>query len=390
MMPPASFIHRTLLILCLLTSSSMYGCSVSSSTRDTGTSSSGNKSSIFTYTPDAGGDWEVSTPQEQDLDPELIADLYKNAAELSSLYGLLVIKNGKLVAEEYFNGSSAREKAVLASVTKSYTSALVGIAIEQGCLSGVDQKMIDFFPEYAGEIKDPRKEQITIDDMLKMHSGYPWEEYYPPYLDRLFSSWSWIPHIVDFPLTSDPGTEFGYSNMTAHLLAVIVSRACDVDVQAYGQEYLFTPIGAHAGSWPTDASGYRFGSGDISFTARDMAKFGLLYLNGGEFEGNQILPAEYVNASLQSYSKNIYGNRLGNYLRRIGYGYLWWSAKAGRHEFHYAWGHGGNLIVLVEDLDMVIVTTADYLPGIWGEKAWEKEGAIIDTIGRFIYSIPEE
>jgi CubicO group peptidase (beta-lactamase class C family) len=340
------------------------------------------------YTPAGVPGWEVSTPADQGLDTELVADLYRYAAELPSLYGLLVVKNDYLIAEAYFNGGWRGQRVALASVTKSYTSALVGIALDQGCLSSVDQTLLEFFPEFAGQIDDPRKEQITIADMLKMRSGYPWEEFMPPYLDTLVSTSDWLPLIVEFPLTSDPGTEFGYSNLTAHLLAVIVARACDTSLLHYGQRYLFSPIGAQVGDWPRDAHGYYYGSGDISFTARDAAKFGLLYLNDGEHAGNQVVPAGWVQDSLQRYSQNLYGDRLGSYLRDIGYGYLWWSGRAGGHRFSYAWGHGGNLIVLLDDLDMVVVTTANPLHGIWGQEAWQKEGAIIDLVGRFIRSIP--
>ena len=138
------------------------------------------------YTPLLGDDWEVSTPEEQGLDSMLLAELYYNAAELETLYGLLVIKNGYLIAEDYFNAGSVDELFDRASATKSFTSALVGIALDQGCLSSVDQKMIDFFPEFAGQIDDPRKEQITIRDLLQMRAGYPDEELTPPYLDILF------------------------------------------------------------------------------------------------------------------------------------------------------------------------------------------------------------
>ena len=342
------------------------------------------------YTPLSGNDWEVSTPTEQGLDPRLVADLYHNAAELETLYGLLVVRNGHLIAEGYFNGATVEQRVVLASVTKSYTSALVGIALDQGCLSSVDQRMMDFFPEFAGQISDPRKEQITIEDMLQMRSGYPWEEFTPPYLDILISNNNWLPRAVEFPLTSDPGTEFGYSNLTAHLLGVIVARACDTDLLLYGQQNLFSPLDARVGAWPYDENNYRYGSGDISFTARDVAKFGLLYLNHGEYEGNQILSADWVSQSLQTYSEDLYDNRLGRYFRDIGYGYMWWSARVGDHHFNYAWGHGGNLIILLNDLDMVIVTTADPLHGLWGQEAWEKEGAIIDLVGEFINSLPSE
>jgi CubicO group peptidase (beta-lactamase class C family) len=341
------------------------------------------------YTPLPWLDWPVSTPAEQGLDPILVAALYSSAVELKTLYGLLIIKDGYLIAEGYFNQGSLEQEVALASVTKSYVSALVGIALDQGCLSGVDQKMVDFFPEYAGRIADPRKEEITIGDMLKMRSGYPWEEDTPPYLDRIVSSGNWLPFIVEFPLTSDPGTEFGYSNLTAHLLGVIVARACETDLRTYGQEDLFRRINAGVGYWPSDANGYYYGSGDISFNARDAAKFGLLYLNGGEYHGRQIVPSDWVGQSLQTYSEGMFGNRLGSYLRDIGYGYLWWSARAGSYHFNYAWGHGGNLIVLLDELDMVIVTTADPLHGLWGQASWTHEGAIIDLVGEFIASLPD-
>ncbi len=345
---------------------------------------------VVDYTPLPGDDWQVSTPAEQGLDPELVAKLYLTALDLDTLYGLLVIKNGYLIAEHYFNGGSMGQQVALASVTKSYTSALVGIALQQGVLTSLDQKMIDFFPEIAAQITDPRKEEITIGDMLKMRSGYPWEEFTPGTLDLLLSNNNWLPRVVDFRLTSDPGTAFGYSNLTAHLLAIMVARACGTDLRSYAQQHLFASLKAQVGYWPMDANGYYFGSGDISFNARDAAKFGLLYLNGGEYEGNQVVPSEWVNESLQRYSEHLYGDKLGRYLRDIGYGYMWWSARAGKHHFNYAWGHGGNLIVLLHGLDMVIVTTANPLHGVWGEESWKKEGAIIDLVGRFIASLPSE
>jgi CubicO group peptidase (beta-lactamase class C family) len=102
----------------------------------------------------------LSAPAEQGLDPMLVAELYHNAAELETLYGLLVVKNGHLIYEGYFNEGKVEQKTQLMSATKSYTSALIGIALDQGYLSSVDQKMIDFFPEFAGKTGDPRKEPL--------------------------------------------------------------------------------------------------------------------------------------------------------------------------------------------------------------------------------------
>ncbi len=148
------------------------------------------------YTPLPGDDWKISTPAEQGLDPMLVAELYYNAAELETLYGLLVIKNDHLIAEGYFNDGSINQVSNRQSATKSFTSALVGVALDQGCLSSVDQKMMDFFPELAGQITDPRKNQITIRDLLQMRAGYPWEETTPPYFEKLFFSEPWPYHLI--------------------------------------------------------------------------------------------------------------------------------------------------------------------------------------------------
>ena len=342
------------------------------------------------YTPLERDGWLVSTPEEQGLDAKLVNHLYRDAEELDTLYGLLVIKNGYLVAEKYYKGRSLNSTDPLASVTKSFTSALAGIALEQGCLESLDVKMVDFFPEYAGQLEDPRKEQITLRQMLQMRSGYPWEEFVPPYLDQLFRAPNWIPHLDDFPLTSNPGTEFGYSNLTAHLAGVVVAKACGQSLYTLAEDYLFDPLEGKMGTWPSDPSGYNYGSGALALTARDAARFGLLYLNHGRFQDQQLIPAAYVEASLARYSTGIYGEGLGRYLRDIGYGYFWWSARSGDHEFNFAWGHGGNLIVLVHDLDLIVVTTADNLAGVFGEESWEKESAIIDVVTKFIQSLPSD
>jgi CubicO group peptidase (beta-lactamase class C family) len=203
-----------ILILSILISSGLVGCSPSTADLE-----------AVGYIPLPGDDWKVSTPAEQGLDPMLVAELYHNAAELETLYGLLVVKGGHLIAEGYFNEGSLEQKARVQSVTKSITSALVGIAIDRGCLSSVEQKMLDSFPEVAGQITDPRKEQITIREMLQMRTGFPWEETHPALWEGLLSG-HYVPLIEEFPLTADPGTKFQYSNLTSDWLGIIVDRAC--------------------------------------------------------------------------------------------------------------------------------------------------------------------
>jgi CubicO group peptidase (beta-lactamase class C family) len=348
------------------------------------------------YTPLLGDDWKVSTPAEQGLDPMLVAEFYLEGTGLSTLFGLLVTKNGHLIAERYYNEGAVDQLSARQSVTKSYTSALVGLALDQGYLTSVDQKMMEFFPELADQVTDPRKHEITIRDLLQMRAGYPDDELTRQYLDSLFFSddWHWIPYVVGFPLLSDPGTEFRYSNLTSHLLAIIVARAIGSDLEPYAQKHLFSPIDSKVGAWSRDADGYNFGCFEISVTARDMAKFGSLYLNDGLYDGKRVISADWVEESLQRYSESIsrtgeMPSSKGRYFSDIGYGYQWWSATAGDHHFDYAAGHGGNLIVLLDELDMIIVTTADPLYELPAEAGWKYEGAIINLVGKFIQSLPK-
>ena len=345
------------------------------------------------YKPIPRIDWKISTPEAQGLNPMIVAELYNEAAHLKTIYGVLVIKNGRLIAEGYFNKGSIEQLSKRASVTKSYVSALVGLALKERCISSVDQKMIDFFPEVADQITDQRKKNITIRQMLQMRAGYPWEETDSVYWNTIWSG-RYIHPIVDIPLTADPGTRFHYSNLTSDWLGIIVARACNNDLKTFGQKHLFGPLGVTLGNWTRDLNGYYIGSGDIEFTARDLAKFGVLYLNDGKYDGKQLVPASWVKASLQNYSDDITGagikeGRVGRYLYDIGYGYQWWNAKAGEHHFEYAWGHGGQFIALLKDLDMVIVITADPFYGKEEHfRAWKYEQAHLNLMGKFIKSLP--
>ncbi len=341
------------------------------------------------YTPLPGGGWEVSTPAEQGLDPELIAQLYYDASKLETLYSLLVFKNGYLVAEDYFNIGSVDQQVNIQSVTKSFTSALVGIALEQGCLSSLDQKMMEFFPDVADRITDPRKEEITIRQMLQMRAGYPWEESHPDLWAGLISG-HYLPLVKDFPLVTDPGTAFHYSNLTSHLLGIIVARACETDLKTFAQENLFSPLNMEPGSWRTDWDGYYLGFAELNLSARDLARFGLLYLNGGEYQGTQIVPAGWVHDSLQIYSEDAWEFRVGRNWADNGYGYQWWSIRAGDHRYNLAWGHGGQQIALLDDLNMVVVATADPLYGEIGDGPWKIEKANLNLVADFVASLPAE
>jgi len=337
------------------------------------------------YTPIVGEDWAVSTPEAQGLDPMLVATLYYDAARLDTIHSLLVIKDGRLIAEDYFHEGAIERKDRIQSVTKSFTGMLVGIAIDQGLLGGTNEKMLDFFPETAGQITDPRKMQITIRELLEMRSGYPSEESHEDLWAGLLSG-HYVPLIEAFPLTADPGTKFQYSNLSSNWLGIIVSRESGLTLKSFAQEHLFGPLGINPGEWGTDAEGHNNGCGDLHLTARDMAKFGQLILDDGLWDGEEIIPESWILRSLETISEHARDN-VGS-LRQIGYGYQWWSATAGAHRVDFAWGHGGQVIALVDALDLVIVTTAD---PFWLEnsgRSWRHESAQLRLVGDFVASLP--
>ena len=339
------------------------------------------------YTPLPGEDWQVSTPTEQELDPDLVAQLFLNAENVETIHALLVVKNGYLVAEGYFNGGSIDQADRIQSATKSYTSALTGIAIDQGCIESVDQKMIEFFPELEEQITDPRKKEITLQQMLQMRAGYPWEESSDELFEMLYGGF-YPSYLVDVPLASDPGTHMEYSSLTSHLIAVIVARACGTDLKSFAQENLFGPLGVNLVDWITDWEGNYNGHGDMHFNARDMAKFGLLYANEGEYIGQQLIPAAWVKESLQTYSEDAWKYKVGRNFKDIGYGYQWWKVTAGDYRYSLAWGHGGQQIAVLDDLDLVVVVKADPLFGQHGDKPWKYEKQNLNLVADFIASLP--
>lgn len=346
------------------------------------------------YAPEPGGDWEVSTPAKQGLDPALVAELYVDAAAVEKLRGLLVIRNGALIAEGYFNGSSRERKELLQSVTKSFTSALVGIALDRGCLSSVDQRLLDFFPRQAERITDERKRRVTLRHLLQMRGGYPWEETDPQLWQALLEG-DLLKLVADFPLVNDPGTAFNYSNLSSHWLGVVVARACGTDLRSFAEERLFAPLDAELGEWIRDKDGYHVGLAEMHLRARDMAKLGQLYLDGGEYGGRRVLPEAWVEASLESYSPDAWTarppqNHAGRYFRKLGYGYQWWSADVAGRPVDFAWGHGGQLVVLLEDLDMVVVATSEPFRGQSDAESWRHERASLNLVGKFIRSLPPE
>ena len=331
---------------------------------------------------DLGDGLAVSSAVEQGVDSVSIDKAYRRAQNLDNLYSLLILKNGYLIAEAYFNNATASDARPVASVTKSITSALTGIAIRENLIPDTDQRLKDYFPEIDWESTDTRKSEITVEQVLQMRTGYPWEEY-DGYLGTLHSTNDWIPFLEEFPLMHDPGTEFGYSNFTAHMMAIIIARCADQSLQSFAREQLFDEMGIGIQSWPMDKHGYYYGSGDIAISPRSMAKFGQLYLDEGVWNNIQLIPSEWVERSLTIYSSSTYSSEILSYISGLKYGYLWWTGTSGNHQLWFAWGYGGQMIAIVDDLDLVVVTTASVRYAS-EDDAWPKSKAILELVGRFI------
>ena len=312
----------------------------------------------ISFVPQQLGDgWEISTPEMQGLDPEALAAAYTLAAGLRYMYAVLVVRNGYLVAEGYFRGRTATHANYIASATKSYTSALVGIALREGYLANLDQKMVDFFPELVPQISDPRKHDITLRHLLTMTAGYPIESTDGnAYWSQLTEGSDWAENAFMLPLDRDPGGQWEYSSGSTLLLSAIVARATGMSALEFAEQYLFGPLDAAIQHWGQDPAGNYLGGWDMWITPRNMARFGRVYLEGGHFGAEEIVPPVWVDESLVGY--NAVDWEMGA-LGECRYGYLWYAGAIGQYEVRMAWGHGGQIILLVPELDMAVVTATD-------------------------------
>jgi CubicO group peptidase (beta-lactamase class C family) len=293
--------------------------------------------------------WPVSTPEAQGLDSGIFENALEAARKLEFVDSLLVVRNGYLIAEGYFNGFDQNTPHGIASASKTFIGALVGIAVREGLLT-LDQKMVDFFPEYVTPNMDPRKNMITIRHLLMMTSGFS---------DRylMYSSYR-IKYAIEYiPLVVDPGSRWLYSTVGVHILSGIITRVSGMSTLDFARTYLFTPLQISVGSWDTDPQGIYTGGFGMAFVPRDLARFGYLYAQKGVLDGVQVIPADYLRDSwIPHESPGDYWT-YSDAIEEVGYGYLWRIGKMGGYQVYGATGHGGQHILVVPEIDMIIVTT---------------------------------
>ena len=275
-------------------------------------------------------------------------DLRTHAAALPQLRSLLVSHHGQLVAEYYARGVRPTGLANIKSASKSLISALVGIAVERGLIPSVREPLVTWFPELRQD-KDPRKARITIDDLLTMRAGL--ESTSGRNYGRWVQSTNWVRFALTRPMVSDPGTDMQYSTGSSHLLSAILAKATKVTTYQFANDALARPLGFTLARWPVDPQGVYFGGNDMLLTPKQMVAVGELYLHRGLVNGRQVVPAAWVDTSCVSRAASVFdGDRK--------YGYGWWQQQFDGGTACFAWGYGGQYIMVFRDLDLVVVATS--------------------------------
>jgi CubicO group peptidase (beta-lactamase class C family) len=252
--------------------------------------------------------------------------------DASGVTSVLVLKHGRIVRESYYNGLKRTDRIPVFSVTKSVTSALVGIALADGRLRSVDEKLTDFFPG-----ADPR---IRLRQLLSMTAGYGRQLNFG---DTDSAS------LASRPLVNAPGTTFNYDSGSSDLLAAILARTTGTSIVDYAQTHLFTPMGIHDVRWPGS-----HGASGLLLSPRELLAFGRLYLDRGKWKGRQVVPARWVQTSTRPHVRIARERGVTD-----GYGYDWW-VQTERKPFFTAHGYLGQALVVFPQLDEVVVVTSSH------------------------------
>ena len=337
--------------------------------------------------PWPGETWPTSTPAAEGIDPAaidaLVADL--ESGEYGLVDAFMLIRNGRVVADHRFTRDYAAiaaeydptnhqfnydhpdwhpylrgtELHSLQSVTKSVTSAALGIAIDEGLLGGVDTPVMPFFEAYAPYVTDARKESTTLEDFLTMRSGIEWNTQ-GAYgsgnhsTDLLEASEEWSRFVLEQPTDTTPGSRFEYNDGVSVLLGKILREATGQRVDEWARERLFEPIGITDFYWKITPDGEADTEGGLYLSTEDLARFGYLFLRGGEWNGRQIVSREWVEASTAPVVPDVAPN---NGRPNSGYGYQWWilDAENGHTRVYAGNGYGGQFVVVSPEHDIVAV-----------------------------------
>ena len=301
--------------------------------------------------PESGHPWPVAVPESIGVDSDRLATLCRRILEIElPIHSLLVLRHGRVAADITFH-PFAGGLHDLASCTKSVTSTLIGIAIDQGAIAGVDAPVLDLLPGRPVANVDDRKRALTLAHLLTMSTGLAC--YANPgeiTLQEMRRSDDWAQFVLDLRMIENPGARFEYCSPASYLLSVILQQATGRTALDFAREHLFGPLGIEDVVWPPSPQGVTTGWGDLHLTPRDMAKIGMLFLHQGRYDGRQIVSREWVAAATRKHAAPP---------GHFGYGYGWWLASP---DVYAANGRGGQQIIVAPALDAVAVLTAGLSP----------------------------
>lgn len=296
-------------------------------------------------------EWKHDTAENHNMNNEKLENFYKEIGNHTDIYGALVIKDDNIIGEYYKEGYNQDSIFTLQSCSKSVTSSLIGIAIDKGYIRDVNVPISEYFPEIL-ESNNQNLKEITIWHLLTHTSGLNmndtnnWNEWR--------TSENWVDYILSRGSKSKPGTRFDYSTGNSHLLSVILQKATGMTAYDFGKKYLFEPLGMESVKCELDPQGYSDGGNGFSMNIYDMAKFGRLFLNKGEWEGKQIISQNWIQES----TKVQFDRKAGS----ANYGYQWWIRTFGsqKYDTYFAQGHWGQFIFVIPEINLMVVFTSHH------------------------------
>lgn len=342
------------------------------------------------------GGWRHSSPAEQGIDGDRLEALHQTVEKggFGNIDSILVIRNGFIVFEKSYprdyaqlNGRQVTASGLydyydpvwhpfyrdtslhsLQSITKSVTSALIGLAIARGEVAGVDAKLIDFLREADADRFDERKKSITIEDVLTMRVGMEWDESSVNYTDprnscaRMEMSEDWLRFVLERPMIADPGTRYEYNSGATILLSHIIRQATGRYADDYAREHLFKPLGIEDFYWKRTPTELPDTEGGLYLTPHDLAKVGYLYLKDGVWEGRRILPEGWVSDSTRRHTQDTAPE---NDRWNAGYGYQWWAVpfEGAAGDVPTGLGYGGQYLLVSAEQNMIAVVNAWNIEG---------------------------
>lgn len=287
-----------------------------------------------------------ATPESQGVSSAAIAKFLRAADEkVNSMHSVMILRHGKVIAEAWWAPEDATKPHVLWSLSKSFTSTAVGLAVEEGKLS-IEDRVVGFFPDDLPGEPSENLRKMQVKDLLTMSTGHADEP-------NVRQSQDWIKSFLAHPLPHPPGTFFRYNTPATFMQSAIVQKVTGKTVVDYLQSRLFDPLGIQPPRWDTNPQGISLGGYGLFLKTEDIAKFGQLYLQNGKWEGKQLIPANWVQ---QATSKQVSNGDNPSSDWNQGYGFQFWRC---RHNAFRGDGKDGQFCVVLPDQDAVVVMTAN-------------------------------